>query len=117
MQLKPAYPDAFVARAATYTNMLDHKNAIADYSSAIKLNPRNAQTWLKRGLSKSYIKDYTGSISDLNEAIKINPALMDAYINRGLAKIATNQNGCADLKKAADAGNPDALRFMNQYCK
>ena len=39
----------------------DDKGAIADYTKAIEINPKDAQTYGRRGFSKAGLGDYTGA--------------------------------------------------------
>ena len=64
----------------------NYREAIADYTKAIEINPQDANSYYNRGLSKSYLQDHKGAISDYNISIKINPQVAVAYNNRGNAK-------------------------------
>lgn len=61
--------------------------AIADFTSAIEIAPRNVDAYFNRGLSRSELGDQNGAIMDYDQAIALNPAKKDAYINRGVSKL------------------------------
>jgi len=81
----------------------DLPGAIADFSSAITLNPKDTEAYNKRADAKSGIKDYSGAIADYNTAIALNPK--DAnYIGLGNAKKCLNDidGAISDYKKDID---------------
>jgi tetratricopeptide (TPR) repeat protein len=58
--------------------------AIADYTQALKLNPKFVLAYGNRGLIYSEQGKYDKAISDFKKALKSNPNSTDFY-NRGLA--------------------------------
>lgn len=59
--------------------------AIALYSEAISLNPRNAIYYSNRAAAYSHIGEHQKAISDCNAAIKLDPKYSKAYSRLGLA--------------------------------
>ena len=59
------------------------KGAAEDYSSALEIDPRNAEIWLGRGLAREKLKDFEGAFSDYTRAIDIREDFFKAWINRG----------------------------------
>lgn len=57
--------------------------AIEAYSSAINLNPCNANAYNNRGVAYCNEGDFDNAIKDHNAAIKLNPCESDFYTNRG----------------------------------
>ena len=64
----------------------DYKGAIADYDSAIRLNPDNANTYYNRGTAKGDLGQHFAAIADYDTAIRLKPDYATAYNNRGNAK-------------------------------
>ncbi|MGC2234529.1 MAG: tetratricopeptide repeat protein [Pyrinomonadaceae bacterium] len=62
----------------------DLAGAIANYTQAIKLNPRSADAFYNRALAYYDDENYSNAVSDYTKSIQINPQA-DAYNNRGLA--------------------------------
>jgi tetratricopeptide (TPR) repeat protein len=63
------------------------KDAIADYSQAIKLKPDYTNAYLGRAMIRHFIqKDYAGAIPDYNQAIKLRPRPKDVSVYLNSAK-------------------------------
>ena len=60
----------------------DYAGAIADYNSALLLNPNLAKTYFKRGTINLKIDDLVAAMADFESAIRINPDFGQAYFNR-----------------------------------
>lgn len=60
-----------------------YKQAIADYTKAIEINPRYADAYNSRGLAYASRNDFSHAETDLSHALEINPWLVGAYNNRG----------------------------------
>jgi len=89
--------------------MLD--KAIAEFSKAIKINPRDANAYYNRGITYYYKGQYDQAISDFNKALEINPKDAELYYNRGIAN---------DLKGDYDQAISDftqALELNPNYAK
>ena len=63
----------------------DYKGAIADFDTAIRLNP-DAAVYNNRGLAKGNLGQYFAAIADFDTTIRIKPDYAGAYYNRGVAK-------------------------------
>lgn len=61
----------------------DRAGAIADYTRAIKLDPKNFDAYNNRGTEKQNAGDIAGAFADFNRAIEANPRDADPYYNRG----------------------------------
>lgn len=64
-------------------------------------------------------KDYANAIPNLNKALNMDASFIAGYYLRGICELQINQKeqACADFKKAAAAGNPDAKTMLHLYCK
>jgi tetratricopeptide (TPR) repeat protein len=73
----------------SYSN---YKAAIEDFNQALRLNPQDAETYVKRGIVRSEMALYSGdsysnyrtAIEDFNQALRLNPQNAEAYIKRVL---------------------------------
>ena len=68
---------------ATKSSNGDRSGAIADYTRAIKLDPKNVDAYNNRGTERQINGDIAGAMADFNRAIEINPLDPDPYYNRG----------------------------------
>ena len=72
-------------RGLAYQRKDDLDRAIADYSEAIRLDPKYAEAYYGRGLTYRNKGDVERAIADYSEAIRLDPKLAAAYNNRGNA--------------------------------
>ena len=63
----------------------DTDRAIADYTEAIRLDPKLANAYNNRGTAYRDKGDTDRAIADFTEAIRLDPKYANAYVNRGLA--------------------------------
>jgi tetratricopeptide (TPR) repeat protein len=62
--------------------------------------------------------EYTEAIDHFDRAISLTADNANAYFNRGLAYHMTYrpQQGCDDLRRAADLGSPEAADAITYFC-
>ena len=85
----------------------NYKGAIADYDTAIRLNP-DAAIYYNRGNAKYNLGEHFDAIADYDIAIRLKPDYATAYYNRGLSKsmLGEHFNAIADYDTAIRL-NPD----------
>jgi len=71
-------------RGNLYSNQKKWDLALADYNTAIKLNPEFAYAYTARGSLYDDQKKWDLALADYNTAIKLNPEFTYAYNNRGV---------------------------------
>jgi tetratricopeptide (TPR) repeat protein len=78
--------------------------AVADYTQAIKIDPRNPKYYNNRGAAHLMAKNYRQAVTDFTEAIQRNDGLANAYQGRGLAfaELGETQRSNADLARARE---------------
>ena len=72
----------YASRGTAYLKKGDTDKAIADYSEALRLDPRDAATYYHRGNAWLGRRDYQRAIADYSEAIRLDPRLPEASENR-----------------------------------
>jgi tetratricopeptide (TPR) repeat protein len=115
--IDPRNPDALdLYRRAVSLDALGHTDrALADYSDAIRIDPKASLAFLGRGvLLASRRRAYERAIADFGRAIEIEPANVEAYIARGNAysQIGDNGRAIADLDKAIALAPTDAQAYL-----
>ena len=95
----------------------DFKGALADFTTAIELNPHNDSAYVNRAALYSLMDMDSKAMDDLNKAIALNPANGTAYSTRGALLNEIDRAGAlSDLEKAASI-DPANKRFLNQMAK
>jgi tetratricopeptide (TPR) repeat protein len=94
----------------------DLVGAIADYSKAIDLDPKDTIAYFNRGGAKQMKGDLDGAIADYSKAIDLNPKYAIAYSNRGVAKKTKGDldGAIADFTKAIDLDPKDPDIYQNR---
>jgi tetratricopeptide (TPR) repeat protein len=72
-------------RGVAWAGKGEFDKAIADYTEAIRLDPKYAAAFYNRGMAWDDKGDNDKAIADYTEAIRLDPKLAAAYNNRGMA--------------------------------
>jgi tetratricopeptide (TPR) repeat protein len=67
--------------------MQELDKAIADYTDAIKLDPKHIEAILYRGGCLTLTNNLERAVADYTEVIKLDPKRADAFCSRGYALI------------------------------
>ena len=71
-------------RGIVYGAKGDSDKAIADYTEAIRLDPKRTDAYFNRGSAWAHKKDYDKAVADYTEAIRLNPKDGNAFNSRGI---------------------------------
>jgi tetratricopeptide (TPR) repeat protein len=120
-QKSPNKVRPFNNRGLAYSNRGNYERAIADFLSAIKINPKCAEAYYNLGLAQSLTKQYDLAIDNYSQAIKIFPNYAAAFNNRGLAynHKQSYDLAVADFSRALQIRSDFAEAFYNRgltYC-
>jgi len=74
---------AYVIRGSISYEKEEYDKAIADYSQAIRLNPKDANAYIGRGDAWSDKGQYDAAISDFTNAVRLDPKSANARLSRG----------------------------------
>jgi tetratricopeptide (TPR) repeat protein len=77
--------EAYRNRGFAYGDLTDYRRAIADYDTALRLDPRDANTYNNRGLAYSNLGEHRRAIEDYDKALRRQPGSIFAFNNRGNA--------------------------------
>ena len=122
IEIDPTIEVAYADRGYTKTLLQDYSGAIRDYDKAIQISPKISIRYFQRAEAKDKIQDYKSAITDYDKSIILNPIKSlngDSYFKRGIDKLRLNikKDGCLDLSKAIELGNPNANEVKNKYCQ
>jgi tetratricopeptide (TPR) repeat protein len=78
-------PQLYYERAMVCLKLRKWKEAIADFGSAISLNPKFTSAYVNRGFAYSSLRQFDPAISDYTAAIAVSPQNPSAYYRRGIA--------------------------------
>jgi lipoprotein NlpI len=76
---------AYALRAMRYDDKADYDRAIADYTEAIRVNPKLDYAFFRRAWAFVQINDYDRAIADCNAAILLKPQFETAFEVRAYA--------------------------------
>jgi tetratricopeptide (TPR) repeat protein len=62
------------------------ENALFDYSSALRVNPRLAKVYYNRANLRFLEGDFAAAVDDFDNAIRIDRSYVKAYNNSGIAR-------------------------------
>jgi tetratricopeptide (TPR) repeat protein len=77
---------AHLNRGNIYAQRGKHRLALADFGTAIRLDPRNALAHYNRGNAYYDTRKFQAAIADFTRAIELDPRLALAYFNRARAQ-------------------------------
>ena len=99
----------------------DLDRAIADYSEAIRLDPKSGHAYLNRGSAWGTKGDLDRAIADFDQAIRLDPKDAQAYYNRGIAweKKRSLRKALADFKMHSQLApsDPEGLKAVEGVLK
>jgi tetratricopeptide (TPR) repeat protein len=103
-------------RGVTSLGRKDYDRAIADFTDAIRCNPKYAFAYYNRGVAYLGKKDYDHAIADYDQVIALNPKLALAYSHRGNAYRAkgTLDRANADFDQVNALMRDEELRLQNR---
>jgi tetratricopeptide (TPR) repeat protein len=92
----------------------DYNGAIEEYTKALHLKPRAADTFNNRGAAYYQKESFFNALKDYTRAVELNPSFAEAYKNRGIVwfRMGHLQKAIDDYGKAlqADPGFADAYK-------
>jgi tetratricopeptide (TPR) repeat protein len=113
----PAYNN----RGLAYYELKQYKEAVADYTQAIKLDPAYAAAYNNRGNSYYELHEYQMALRDFNQSIRLMPNYSKAYSNRALAhyQLDNRTAACSDFQKSCDQGDCEGIKWAmrNGICR
>jgi tetratricopeptide (TPR) repeat protein len=119
---RPATAIDYMMRGTAKAQLGDTQGAIADYDTAIELNPRLLLAYNNRGNLRQHLGDPDGAVTDFSKVLEIDSRSAIAYNNRAIIYTQIGELGAAitDFKKAIEL-QPDFVSVYNNlgnaYCQ
>lgn len=106
-QLDKTRAEELLKRGKAFFDNGDYDKAIADFTEAIRLDPKYAVAYNNRGSAYSSMGEFDKAIADYTEAIRLKPNDDIAYSLRASTYIKKGDRGKAklDLEQAKRLGN------------
>ena len=106
----------FVNRGYAYRNLDQRDNEIADYTTAIRIDPKFTIAWYCRGVAFGSLGQWDKAIADYSKAIEIDSGYSDALISRGIAFGSRRQwdKAIADYSMAVKINPNNAQAYSNR---
>lgn len=100
--LYPEDPQGYNHRGNAFERVNDMENAIAEFNTAVRLDPFYSDALYNRGFMNQKRQNYEESIKDYNVVQKLKPELVNVYINRGISYLSIGRPELAleDFKAA-----------------
>lgn len=108
--------EALRRRAQAYAERAANKEAAADYSAALGLEPASAPAYIGRAQSRLAINDLDGAITDLSEALRIGGKTARLFVARGYAHLLKGnaETAIADFTAAIALQPENASAYNNR---
>jgi Trypsin-like peptidase domain/TPR repeat/Tetratricopeptide repeat len=104
---QPTADDFFIS-AQEKSQKGDYQGAIADYNSALAIDPQFKEIYFRRGIARSLTKDWQGAEADYTRAIEIESQHPEAYLHRGsIRNVLSNWQGAKSDFDIAAILNPN----------
>lgn len=110
-EINPTYVPGFMARAAVYSARRAYTEAIADYTTAARLDANHSPAYNNRGIIHAANQDYDLALADFDHAIELNDSFALAYTNRAIIHAIQSdyETAISDLEQAIVLSGIDAV--------
>ncbi len=106
--------DAFRSQGTLRMLKKDYPGAMAAFSEAIKLNPKDTDAYNERGITRVYSGDLKGALADYNKSLSLQPSDAYAYMGRSFThlKLQDKISAIADINQAINISPNYALPYL-----
>ncbi|RDC63921.1 tetratricopeptide repeat protein [Adhaeribacter pallidiroseus] len=110
--------DAYFNRGTCELAIKNYNSALQDFTKAIELDPKYIKAYYSRATVYASQEKYLESLPDLDKVIELDTNFPNALTLRGQIRAQSgNKSGaCEDFTKAKTNGDPQASKYLNQFC-
>jgi hypothetical protein len=107
---------AYYRRGRVYATKGAYALAAKDFDDAIRINPKDFETYNNRCWTRAVLGDLQAALSDCNEALRLNPRYAEALDSRGLAnlKLGRSSDAISDFDAALEANSRSASSLFGR---
>ena len=101
-------------------DLTDMKQAHADFSRALEIDPKNAVAFAQRADTDLALGDIPASLADFEKAVALDPKLMQAVFGRAIVRMGTGDpaGAAADFKTVVDlSATTEQEKWMQEAAK
>ncbi len=120
---KPDYPDLVSSKADYYFDealkAYNNQNtglAIIHWSTVIKIDPNNPDSFYSRAIAKNELFTWKAALKDYDKAIELAPDFFDALVNRGATRDEAGdfKGAIEDYNKAIEIKPYNSMAYFNR---
>ncbi len=114
--LEPNLGNAYYGRGQAHMSSEHYRNAITDFSQAIRINPQNVNYYNVRGFSYTNIQKYREALTDLFKAKQLDQNNGETYFNLGFCyfKQKKLQEALPYYERASQLGFAQEIDWVSQ---
>jgi tetratricopeptide (TPR) repeat protein len=104
------------ARGSAYYMLRNYQRAMIEYSTAIRLDPKDSSSHYNLGLVHEQLGERLRAVDEYGEAIRIDPKNAGAYARRGLILLDTNRldRAISDFTRAHELEPGNSVPLANR---
>lgn len=115
---EPTDADGLVRQGSAHAARQEYELAVADFTRAIALQPKDGGAYLQRALARRRLNQDALALQDLDQAIALDPNNVRALMERGTARLANGKDlegARADFKAAMKLDATVRSRVVGAY--
>lgn len=112
----PKSAEEFYVRGLIRADNGNSKDAVADYTTALTMNPNHTLAYFHRGIARYQMGYKQKAIADYNQTIRLKPNNPMVYYNRGIARysLGDKQGAIADYNRVIRFDSKDARAYYKR---
>ena len=107
-------PKVLLLRARASRGLGQLKQALADVSAALELDPDFVDAYLERGSIRNLRREHDAAVDDSSRALELEPELVDAHLQRALAlrQLGRLNEALADYQRASQLDETNVAAYV-----